>query len=190
MDGPERQGAIDAFNRGDSDLLLATDAGAEGLNLQSRCRVVINLELPWNPNRLEQRFGRVDRLGQTRTVHGFHFLAEGTAESGVLAALMRRVDCIAASEIEMAACVIQGKTPPAMAARPTAESQGVTTRISDEAASEAARVCAVRGARSGLRDWRPGDRIAATALKRPRSIPRASAAWFIPGPCCARRPSG
>src|SRR5205085_12576773 len=75
----ERDRAIHAFNAGASDLLLATDAGAEGLNLQSRCRLVVNLELPWNPIRLEQRIGRVDRLGQSRTVHAIHLFAEGTS---------------------------------------------------------------------------------------------------------------
>ena len=48
-------------------VLLATDAAGEGLNLHHNCRVVVNLELPWNPMRLEQRIGRVDRIGQTRT---------------------------------------------------------------------------------------------------------------------------
>ena len=52
-----------------ADVMIATDAGSEGLNLQSNCRLVVNLELPWNPIRLEQRIGRVDRIGQRRTVH-------------------------------------------------------------------------------------------------------------------------
>ena len=56
-------------------LLLATDAAAEGLNLHRQCRLVVNLELPWNPMRLEQRIGRVDRIGQRRTVHAFHLIA-------------------------------------------------------------------------------------------------------------------
>jgi SNF2 family DNA or RNA helicase len=90
----ERQSAVQAFTAGRADLLLATDAGSEGLNLQSRCRLVVNLELPWNPVRLEQRIGRVDRLGQTRTVHAIHLYAVGTPESGVLAGLVRRVERI------------------------------------------------------------------------------------------------
>ena len=90
----ERRIAVQAFTTGGADLLLATDAGAEGLNLQSRCRLVINLELPWNPVRLEQRIGRVDRLGQTRTVHAVHLFAARTPESTVLAALVRRVERI------------------------------------------------------------------------------------------------
>ena len=48
------------------------------------CRTVINLELPWNPMRLEQRIGRVDRIGQRRTVHAFHLIAAGTGEHRLL----------------------------------------------------------------------------------------------------------
>jgi hypothetical protein len=55
------------------------------------CRVVINLELPWNPTRLEQRIGRVDRIGQSRRVHVFHFVARGTAEERILEALKEKV---------------------------------------------------------------------------------------------------
>jgi superfamily II DNA/RNA helicase len=90
----ERRASVDAFTSGRANLLLATDAGAEGLNLQATCRVVVNLELPWNPVRLEQRIGRVDRLGQTRTVHAIHLFAEPSAESTVLARLVHRVDRI------------------------------------------------------------------------------------------------
>ncbi len=94
MAGQERRAAVDAFDNGRADLLLATDAGSEGLNLQRNCRLVVNLELPWNPVRLEQRIGRVDRLGQSRTVHAFNLLAGGTAEERVLARLLRRVQAI------------------------------------------------------------------------------------------------
>jgi superfamily II DNA/RNA helicase len=90
----ERRLAVQAFTSGRADLLLATDAGSEGLNLQSHCRLVVNLELPWNPVRLEQRVGRVDRIGQTRTVHAIHFYAAQTPESRVLAGLVRRVERI------------------------------------------------------------------------------------------------
>lgn len=85
-----RQDAIDRFTRGGVDLLLATDAAGEGLNLHHRCRLVINVELPWNPLRLEQRVGRVDRLGQTRRVHAVHLFHRGTIEDTVLAHLERR----------------------------------------------------------------------------------------------------
>jgi superfamily II DNA or RNA helicase len=72
-------------------LLLATDAAGEGLNLQKDCRVVVNLELPWNPMRLEQRIGRVDRIGQSKRVHAFHLVADETGETALLERLSSRV---------------------------------------------------------------------------------------------------
>jgi superfamily II DNA or RNA helicase len=87
----ERQAGVDAFVSGDARLLLATDAAGEGLNLHHTCRVVVNLELPWNPVRLEQRIGRVDRIGQTRRVHVFHLIARDTVETSVAARLQSRV---------------------------------------------------------------------------------------------------
>jgi superfamily II DNA or RNA helicase len=69
MDRRERRAAEYAFTAGQAHVLVATDAASEGLNLQTRCRFVINFDVPWNPARLEQRIGRVDRIGQTRPVH-------------------------------------------------------------------------------------------------------------------------
>ncbi len=92
MDRAARAEAVGAFNRGEASLLLATDAAAHGLNLQSRCRLVVSLELPWNPVRLEQRIGRVDRIGQRRTVHAVHLVARHTGEEEVLARLAARIE--------------------------------------------------------------------------------------------------
>jgi superfamily II DNA or RNA helicase len=92
MDRVERAEAVRLFNRGGARVLLATDAAGEGLNLQHACRVVVNLELPWNPMRLEQRIGRVDRIGQRRRVHAINLVAAGTAESVVLSRLACRVE--------------------------------------------------------------------------------------------------
>src|SRR3989442_802524 len=87
----ERTAAIEAFTSGRRTVLLATDAAGEGLNLHHSCRTVINLELPWNPMRLEQRIGRVDRIGQRRTVHAFHLIARGTGEMRILDRLRARI---------------------------------------------------------------------------------------------------
>jgi superfamily II DNA or RNA helicase len=88
----ERRESLRAFTRGDAALLLATDAASEGLNLQHRCRLVFNLELPWTPLRLEQRVGRVERIGQTRRVHAVHMVAAGTPEESLGARLQTRRD--------------------------------------------------------------------------------------------------
>jgi superfamily II DNA or RNA helicase len=85
-----RQEVIGQFDGGDVEVLLATDTAGEGLNLHRRCRLVIDLELPWNPLRIEQRVGRVDRLGQQRAVHALHLFHRGTVEDRVLANLERR----------------------------------------------------------------------------------------------------
>jgi ERCC4-related helicase len=78
------------FTHGDARILLATDAASEGLNLQRRCRLVVNLEVPWTPLRLEQRIGRVDRLGQEHRVHAIGLVGRDTAEESVVGALMAR----------------------------------------------------------------------------------------------------
>jgi hypothetical protein len=87
----DRAAALRVFAEGERTILLATDAAGEGLNLQRTCRIIVNLELPWNPMRLEQRIGRVDRIGQRRTVHAFHLIAAGTGEHRLLADLRDRI---------------------------------------------------------------------------------------------------
>jgi superfamily II DNA or RNA helicase len=86
----ERAAQARRFTHGDARLLLATDAASEGLNLQQRCRLVINLDVPWTPLRLEQRIGRVDRIGQQRRVHSITFVAAGTTEALVASGLDAR----------------------------------------------------------------------------------------------------
>ena len=88
----ERQQVLGEFARTPRELLIATDAAAQGVNLQRTCRLVVNLELPWNPMRLEQRIGRVDRIGQTRCVHAVHLVGDSTGELTLLARLERRLD--------------------------------------------------------------------------------------------------
>jgi superfamily II DNA or RNA helicase len=90
MSRAERVAVQTTFNH-EGGRLLATDAAAEGLNLQDRCRVAVNFELPWNPARLEQRIGRIDRIGQRRSVHAITMTARDTAEHVVIAALVRRL---------------------------------------------------------------------------------------------------
>jgi superfamily II DNA or RNA helicase len=87
----ERLKALAEFATGETRVLLATDAAGEGLNLHHRCRLVINLELPWNPMRLEQRIGRVDRLGQRRRVHAINLVARDTSEEAILRRLAGRL---------------------------------------------------------------------------------------------------
>jgi hypothetical protein len=94
MTRPDRRAAEGLFRSGAARVLLATDAAGEGLNLQEHCRTVVNFELPWNPIRLEQRVGRVDRIGQTRSVRAANIVARGTAEASVLHRLFERLRSI------------------------------------------------------------------------------------------------
>lgn len=86
----QRRLMVEAFNTGRIDVLVATDAAGEGLNLHRCCRLVVDLELPWNPLRLEQRIGRVDRLGQRRIVHAIRLFHPHTIEQRVLEHLRLR----------------------------------------------------------------------------------------------------
>ena len=90
MSARERHAVVRAFNAGGFRTLVATDAAGEGLNLHARCRLIVNMELPWTPSRLEQRIGRVDRIGQCRRVHAIHLVHRGSYEATVIARLERR----------------------------------------------------------------------------------------------------
>ncbi len=78
----EKEAAIARF-RGPARLLLCTEAGSEGRNLQF-AHAVCNFDLPWNPMKIEQRIGRLSRIGQTHDVHVFNLVAAGTVEAAVL----------------------------------------------------------------------------------------------------------
>jgi hypothetical protein len=85
--GTQRKGLVDRFREEDRcRAFLSTDAGGVGLNLQ-HASVVVNMDLPWNPAVLEQRIGRVHRLGQKRPVQVINFISQGTIEEGMLATL-------------------------------------------------------------------------------------------------------
>jgi SNF2 family DNA or RNA helicase len=88
----ERKRVQEAFAK-DVRILISTDAGGEGLNLQF-CHVVINYDIPWNPMRLEQRIGRVDRIGQTHAVRAVNFVFEGSVEHRVQEVLEQKLAVI------------------------------------------------------------------------------------------------
>ena len=92
MDMEERKRVQEAFAK-DARILISTDAGGEGLNLQF-CHVVINYDIPWNPMRLEQRIGRVDRIGQAHTVRAVNFVFEGSVEHRVREVLEQKLAII------------------------------------------------------------------------------------------------
>ena len=93
MDLDARAKAQQAFAR-DIRVLVSTDAGGEGLNLQF-CHVIVNFDMPWNPMRIEQRIGRVDRIGQHHVVRAINFVLEDTVEHRVRQVLEEKLEVIA-----------------------------------------------------------------------------------------------
>lgn len=92
MTEAQRQRAEDTFwHDGYCQILLATDAANEGLNLQC-AHYLVNYDLPWNPNRLEQRFGRIHRIGQKQKCYMFNLISTNTREGKVFATLMSKIE--------------------------------------------------------------------------------------------------
>lgn len=94
MDASERDAIKLAFNDPADPvrILLATDAASEGLNLQETARYLLHFDIPWNPARLEQRNGRLDRHGQARDVGIFHFTSEDDADLQFMARVVAKVE--------------------------------------------------------------------------------------------------
>ena len=92
MDRRARQQAEQAFKFDPQvSVLIATDAAGEGINLQ-RAHLMVNYDLPWNPNRLEQRFGRIHRIGQTEVCHLWNLVAHETREGEVYTRLLQKLE--------------------------------------------------------------------------------------------------
>ena len=88
----DRLKAQEAFRHDpEVQVLLATDAAGEGINLQ-RAHLMVNYDLPWNPNRLEQRFGRIHRIGQTEVCHLWNLVADETREGDVYRKLLEKLE--------------------------------------------------------------------------------------------------
>jgi SNF2 family DNA or RNA helicase len=93
--GMGREERLSAQNRFKNDpevqVLVATDAAGEGINLQ-RAHLMVNYDLPWNPNRIEQRFGRIHRIGQTEVCHLWNLVADETREGEVYRTLLEKLE--------------------------------------------------------------------------------------------------
>ena len=92
MGREERMKAQESFKHDpEVQVLLATDAAGEGINLQ-RAHLMVNYDLPWNPNRIEQRFGRIHRIGQTEVCHLWNLVADETREGDVYRTLLEKLE--------------------------------------------------------------------------------------------------
>ena len=188
MTAAERQFELEQFAEGRRRVLLATDAAGEGLNLHGRCRVVINLELPWNPMRLEQRIGRVDRIGQTRRVHAYHLILGRTGEQRILehlrAKLARAGADVAAPDplgpaaedqvtlARIAAGIHDGNAMMPGASHQPAGAEGPTelAHLEPEAAAELQRLIWGRRFSAEADDATPDDCLAIAARRAPTRI--------------------
>ena len=90
ISGPRKDAAVAAF-RDEVPILLCTESGGEGRNLQF-CNTLINFDIPWNPMTIEQRIGRIDRIGQEREVFVFNLVTAGTIEDSVLRILDEKIN--------------------------------------------------------------------------------------------------
>jgi superfamily II DNA or RNA helicase len=109
----ERRKAQELFTQDrEVEILVATDAAGEGINLQ-RAHLMVNYDLPWNPNRLEQRFGRIHRIGQTEVCHLWNLVAEETREGDVYLTLLRKLEeerkALGGAVFDVLGRAIQGK---------------------------------------------------------------------------------
>jgi len=175
MTPTERKHATERFTNGPAEVLLATDAASEGLNLHQRCRLVINLDLPWTPIRLEQRVGRIDRLGQPRVVHAVHFVGRGSSEADVLEQLIARderarasLDAIVRLSAQDVANMVMDRqtTAPRAIVEPDVTGVGITPHLRREASIEADRITLARALRRG-NDPVEIDRPFATFVRKP-----------------------
>ena len=82
-----------SFSEGEIQVLVATEAAGEGINLQV-CHILFNYDIPWNPNRLEQRMGRIHRYGQEKDCYIQNFVASNTREGKVFQKLFDRIEQI------------------------------------------------------------------------------------------------
>ncbi len=89
LSAPEKELAVERFRR-KARVLVSTEAGGEGRNLQF-CRAIVNYDLPWNPMKVEQRIGRVHRLGQKRDIYVYNFTTDDTVEAYVLELLIMKI---------------------------------------------------------------------------------------------------
>ncbi len=104
MKSKERIATIREFNENPKvQILLSTDAGSEGLNLQHKCHVIINFDLPWNPMKMEQRIGRLHRIGQRYKVLVYNLAVKGSIDERIIKRLYEKIGITkrAIGEIEL-----------------------------------------------------------------------------------------
>ena len=94
MGADERQKVLDESRLPEgSEIIVCTDAAGEGVDMQF-ANIEINYDLPWNPNRLEQRMGRIHRIGQRRNVYYYNFILDGTVDGQIFSKVLEKIEAI------------------------------------------------------------------------------------------------
>jgi ERCC4-related helicase len=133
-----REEAAERFNRGDVRFLVSTEAGGEGIDLQRRCHTLVHVDLPWNPMRMHQRVGRVNRYGQQERVEVVSLRNPDTVEALVWEKLNTKINTInealrqVMDEPEDLLQLVLGMTPPAVFRDVFAEAGSVSPERLDE----------------------------------------------------------
>ena len=164
----DRDKAKYSFQHGEADILLCTDAAAEGLNFQF-CGALVNYDMPWNPMRVEQRIGRIDRLGQRyRVIRVVNLHYEDTVETDVYRALRKRINLFEA---------VVGRLQPILARLPRTIADSVLAGREDR---HATRATALQSVETQAREITAGggfdlDKVLAEDLTMPeRARPRVT----------------
>jgi superfamily II DNA or RNA helicase len=163
MSASERAATIAAFRSGDAPIMISTDAGAEGQNLQF-CNCVINYDLPWNPMRIEQRIGRVDRLTQPRDeVFVANLYARGTIDESVYRLLAEKlkmfellfgqVTTILGELDESKSATFESRVLEALFANNDSKMTGLLAQLGTELTQARERASTLIAADTGLSNW-------------------------------------
>lgn len=184
MSPSERAKTIAAFRSGEAPIMISTDAGAEGQNLQF-CNCVLNYDLPWNPMRIEQRIGRVDRLTQPRDeVFVANLYARGTIDESVyqLLALKLRmfellfgqVTTILGELDDAKSASFETRVMEALFADNDSKMQGLLTQLGTELAQARDRASTLIATDSGLSNWM------ASAFEHRKDLTKAGSRELVP----------
>lgn len=163
MSPTERAATIAAFRSGDAPIMISTDAGAEGQNLQF-CNCVLNYDLPWNPMRIEQRIGRIDRLTQPRDeVFVANLYARGTVDESVYRLLAEKlrmfellfgqVTTILGELDDSKSATFESRVLEALFADNNSKMEGLLSQLGTELVDARERASTLIAADSGLSSW-------------------------------------
>lgn len=175
MTQKERREQDEFFNSQECSVLIATDAVSEGLNFQKNCSVLIHNELPWNPNRLEQRNGRVDRWGQKKRVKIFNLYYEDSYEQEVLSLLVEKLERIRSdlgSVTDVLGLLDQEKIRDSIMSIETEEDLRKTEKLMEEMVEEALKIYNREIREKALfRDVSVDSELSSRQLNRNKSLP-------------------